>query len=58
MLWDLLESFICGSENGVVGLCAVQELDEVVILVDELCKFCGVLALADKLAIVSADVSN
>ena len=49
VVWDLLECLIRGGKDGVVGLGAIKELDEVVVLVDELCKLGSVLALADEL---------
>lgn len=49
MVWDLLEGLIRGGKDGVVGLGTVKKLDEVVVLVDQLCKLGGVLALTDEL---------
>lgn len=49
VLGNLGEGFVGGGEDGVVCLCAVEDLDEVVEFVDELCKLCCVLALVDEL---------
>lgn len=52
VLGDLFEGGVGGGEDGVVCLCAVEELDEVVVFVDELGEFGGVFALADELSIM------
>jgi hypothetical protein len=49
VLGNLLKSLVGGGEDGVVCLGAVEELDEVVVLVDELCKLRGVFAFIDEL---------
>jgi hypothetical protein len=46
---DLLESLVCGGEDGVVGLGAVEGLDEVIVFIDELRKLGSVLALVNEL---------
>lgn len=49
VLRNLLKRFIRGGEDGVVGLGAVQCLDDVIVLVNELCKLGSILALVDEL---------
>lgn len=56
MVGDFLEGFVCRCEDGVVCLCAVEDFNEVVVFVDELCKSCGILALVDELQVVSVSV--
>ena len=46
---DLLESFVGRSKDGVVGFGTVKSFDQVVVLVDQLCKLGSVLALIDEL---------
>lgn len=46
---DLLEGFVGWGEDGVVGLCAVEDFDQVVVFVDKRCELRGVLALVDEL---------
>jgi hypothetical protein len=49
VLWDLLEGLVGGGEDGVVCLRAVEELDDVVVLIDQLRELGGVFALIDEL---------
>ena len=49
VIWDLLESLICGSEEGEVVCCAIQEVYQVIIFTDQLGELCSILALADEL---------
>jgi hypothetical protein len=53
VLGNLLEGRVGGGEDGVVCLCAVERLDEVGVLVDELGELGGVVALVDELNVVS-----
>jgi hypothetical protein len=48
-LWDLLKCLVCWCEDGIVGCCAIQCLDQIGILIDELSKLRGVLAAGDEL---------
>jgi hypothetical protein len=52
VLGNLLESCIRGSKDGIVRLCAVQELDEIVIFVNELGELGSIFALADELSML------
>lgn len=49
VLRNLLERFVCWCENGVIGLSAVERLDKIIVLIDQLCKLSCVLALANEL---------
>lgn len=49
ILRDLAEGVVCRSEDSEVGLGAVENLDELLILADQLSKLGGVLGLADEL---------
>ena len=49
VLRDLLESAVGGSEDSVIGLGAVQSLNQVRVVVQELSKLGGVLGLGDEL---------
>jgi hypothetical protein len=46
---DLLEGRVGGCEDGVVCFRAVEELDEVIVLIDQFGELGGVIALVDKL---------
>ena len=48
-LWQLLEGLVGWCEDGVVGCGAVQCLDQVWVLIDELCQFGCVLAASNEL---------
>lgn len=51
VVWDLLKCLVSGCEDGVIGLGSIEKLDEVIVLVNELCKLGSVFALADELLI-------
>jgi hypothetical protein len=46
---DFLKRLVCGGEDGVVCLGAVEDLDQIIVLVDELRKLSSVLALVNEL---------
>jgi hypothetical protein len=49
MLWDLLERSICWCEDSEIGNRAIEEVNEIIKLVDELSQLGGVFALCNEL---------
>lgn len=49
VVWNLLERLVGGCKDGVVGGSAIQSLDQIWVLVNELCKLGGILAAGDEL---------
>jgi hypothetical protein len=58
VLGDLLKGCVRGGKDSIVCLCAVQELDEVIVFVDELCELGGVFTLADELSMLLERVND
>ena len=53
MVWDLLKGLVRRSENSIICLCAIEDIDQVIVLVDEFCELRGVLALVYELYDIS-----
>src|SRR3954471_21305847 len=49
VIWEFLESFVGGRKYGVVGLGAVQKIDNLGEVIDEFCELGCVFAAADQL---------